>query len=144
MPTVIKPTYDEIQAVLLNSQQEPTNEIITALFAVLEFAQKEGPGMSKIQLRRLFEEALALLPNGQFKDDENDKPDCFGLSHSPTDVLCLGGDDPTYRDEKGSHSRPQCCFFTECGSAVSGRTKSPLVPLNTLLERTAKRRRGST
>lgn len=141
MPTIINPTYNEVQAALLNSQQEPRDEIITALFAVLEFAQKEGPGMLKAQLLRLFEEALALLPNDQFREDADDKPPCFAISHSPSDVLCVGGVDVvTYRDEKGSPMRPQCLFFSDCGAAFRGRPKPILVPISVKKDRTERKR----
>lgn len=47
-------------------------------------------------------------------------PDCFGKSWNTTDVLCTGGADITYRDDKtGSRLRPQCDFFSSCGARVA-------------------------
>lgn len=46
-------------------------------------------------------------------------PDCFGISWNPKDVLCAGGADITFRDDKGSHVRPTCDFFNACGARVS-------------------------
>ncbi len=61
MEDLVKNTYEEVQAALLNSDQEPHREIRTALFAVLEFAEGEGSGMTKPQMRQLFEEVLTHL-----------------------------------------------------------------------------------
>lgn len=124
---IIKKTYDEIQAVLLNSEQDPRLEITTALFAVVEFAQKEGQGMSKRQIRWLFEEALDGV-----EDDPvvADRPSCFGVNRSTKDVLCVGGSDPTYADSKtGSHKRPRCDFYKGCGSAMGSKVGGQLVTI---------------
>ncbi len=59
MDDLIKATYDEVQAALLNSEQDPPREILTALCAVTSFA--EGEGMTKAQMRTLFEKALSHL-----------------------------------------------------------------------------------
>ena len=59
MDDLIKATYDDVQAALLNSEQDPPREIFTALCAVTSFA--EGEGMTKAHLRDLFEKALSRL-----------------------------------------------------------------------------------
>lgn len=59
MDELIKGTFDEVQAALLNSEQDPPREIFTALCAVTSFA--DGEGMTKAQMRDLFEEALNRL-----------------------------------------------------------------------------------
>ena len=84
MKDLIKDTYDEVQAVLLNSQGEPRREIKTALFAVLEFAQTEGEGLTKLQIRRLFEEVLGALktnPPGPVKVP-SEYQGCCGLCYN--------------------------------------------------------------
>lgn len=51
---------------------------------------------------------------------EEGPPDCFGKSWNPSDVLCAGGADITFRDDKtGSRVRPQCDFFSSCGARVA-------------------------
>lgn len=63
-------------------------------------------------------------------------PDCFGISWNPKDVLCSGGADITYRDEKTlSHVRPPCDFFNACGARVSHAKmeQSRLVPVTNLV-----------
>lgn len=47
------------------------------------------------------------------------RPDCFGKSWDSRDVLCAGGADPTYRDDKGSHVRPMCDYYKPCGAQVA-------------------------
>lgn len=63
-------------------------------------------------------------------------PDCFGKSWNPKDVLCNGGADIMYRDEKtGSRVRPQCDFFSSCGARVahSSMEQSRLLPATSLI-----------
>lgn len=59
MDEVVKETFDEVQATLLNSEQEPPREVFTALCAVVTFA--EGEGMTKERMCALFEKALNTL-----------------------------------------------------------------------------------
>ena len=56
MDKLIRGTYDEVQAALLNSEQDPPREVFTAFCAVIGFA--DGEGMSEAQIRDLFEAAL--------------------------------------------------------------------------------------
>jgi hypothetical protein len=56
----------------------------------------------------------------QFNLNPDPPPDCFGKSWNPRDVLCAGGADITFRDERtGSHVRPQCDFYSSCGARVA-------------------------
>jgi len=117
-------TYNEVQAALLNSEMEPSKEIASALYAVLRFAQGEGPGMSKAQIRVMFEEVVSLLEGDEGAEDRG-LPECFGLVRSTTDVLCTGGDDPSYTHRiTGKHVRPPCDYYDACGIAMG-----PLVQL---------------
>ena len=84
MKDLIKSTYDEVQAALLNSEQEPRQEIKTALYAVLEFAYREGEGLTKLQMRKMFEEVLGALkdePQGVVKADPMEQG-CCGLCYN--------------------------------------------------------------
>lgn len=56
----------------------------------------------------------------QFNLNPDPPPDCFGKSWNPKDVLCAGGADITYRDDRtGSHVRPQCDYYSSCGARVA-------------------------
>lgn len=52
----IKETFDEVQAALLNSEQDPSREIFTAFCAVIGFADVEVHGEARI--RELFDAAV--------------------------------------------------------------------------------------
>lgn len=127
MDDISKNTYNEVQATLLNSEQDPRREVVSALYAVLEFAQKEGSGMTKPQMRRLCEEVLSRL-----EDDPEVPPECFGVSHSKIDILCTGGKDPSYKYQDSPGVRPQCIFFVQCGEALANRNKSATIPAKAL------------
>lgn len=114
MADVIKRTHDEVQAALLNSEQDPHLEIFTAFCAVTAFA--DGEGITKAQMRVLFESALDRLKEEPPTVEE--KPQCFGRVRDSLDRLCTGGPDPTFKDAVGSNLRPQCPFFTSCGEAM--------------------------
>lgn len=63
-------------------------------------------------------------------------PDCFGKSWNSKDVLCHGGADITFTDERtGSHVRPQCDFYSSCGARVAHTQaeQSRLVPAQNLV-----------
>ena len=122
MDELIKGTFDEVQAALLNSEQDPQREIFTAFCAVTSFA--EGEGMTKAQMRSVFEEALERLKEEPQAAPE--RPGCFGKCHAPLDPLCAGGPDHTYRDASGSNVRPACDFFAPCGEVS---VKQHVVPL---------------
>lgn len=70
------------------------------------------------------------------QDQQEAPPSCYGKSWNPKDVLCAGGADALYRDEKtGSHVRPQCDFYSSCGSRVSHMRmeQSRLLPVTNLI-----------
>lgn len=131
MDEVIKRTYDEVQAALLNSEQEPQWEIFTALCAVTDFA--DGEGMTSVQLRDLLSKALQRLEKVA---NDTSRPPCFGKFHSAGDPLCSGGEDVTYEDGGGSHTRQPCDFFISCGEALA---KTSLIPSSSLLQKHGKR-----
>lgn len=130
MTELIKKTYDDVQAALLNSEQEPGREIFTALCAVVEFA--DGEGFSKAQTRSLFEVALSRLKEAAPSAAAAKRPQCFGVAHSPIDPICAGGEDVSYADESGAHTRPPCDLFVSCGEAFS---KNKVVPVKELLQK---------
>jgi hypothetical protein len=131
MDEIIKSTYDEVQAALLNSEQEPQWEIFTALCAVTDFA--DGEGMTSVHLRGLLSQALQRLEKAA---NDASRPPCFGRNHSPGDPLCSGGEDVTYEDGDGSHTRQPCDFFVSCGEALA---KTSLIPSSSLLQKRGKR-----
>jgi hypothetical protein len=62
-------------------------------------------------------------------------PNCFGKSWDQHAPECAGGLDPAYRDEKGSHIRNPCRFFSECGSrcqASKMQQAQDLIPVTSL------------
>lgn len=63
-------------------------------------------------------------------------PNCFGKHWSSKDVLCAGGADITYVDEKTmSRVRPQCDFYASCGARVAHTSmeQSRLMPAASLI-----------
>lgn len=71
-----------------------------------------------------------------FNLNQDPPPECFGISWNPKDVLCAGGADIAFRDDKtGSHVRPACDFFNACGTRVSHKTleQSRLIPASSLV-----------
>ncbi len=53
---------------------------------------------------------------------QNERPDCFGQLWSVGATECTGGYDVAYTGPNGSHIRPRCDHFEECGRAVRNRT----------------------
>lgn len=72
---------------------------------------------------------------GQFNLNADPVPDCFGQSWNPQDVLCAGGADITYKDDKGSRVRPVCDFYQSCGARTSHSRmeQSRLMPATSLV-----------
>ncbi len=63
-------------------------------------------------------------------------PPCFGKSWEKDAIECIGGLDPTWKDEAtGSHVREPCMYFNTCGSRVQAakmEEASKLVPATSL------------
>lgn len=71
-----------------------------------------------------------------FNLNQEPPPECFGVSWNAKDVLCAGGADLTFRDERtGSHVRPPCDFFQACGTRVAHAKmeQSRLIPASNLV-----------
>lgn len=71
-----------------------------------------------------------------FNLNQDPPPDCFGISWNSKDVLCAGGADLTFRDDKtGSHVRPACDFYRACGTRVAhaNMEQNRLIPVSNLV-----------
>ncbi len=71
-----------------------------------------------------------------FNLNQDPPPECFGVSWNSKDVLCAGGADLTFKDDRtGSHVRPACDFFQACGARVAHMKmeQSRLLPVTSLV-----------
>jgi hypothetical protein len=70
------------------------------------------------------------------KPKSDGPPPCFGKSWEKDAVECIGGLDPTWKNEQtGSHVREPCGYFSACGSRVQAakmEEASRLVPATSL------------
>jgi hypothetical protein len=58
-------------------------------------------------------------------------PECYGKRWDGTEPACVGGNDPTYTNERGEHRRPPCDFQESCSIRTQA-GKQQLVPVSML------------